>query len=256
MQTDRNIDIHWVRLRLDNLMTSRDVRMMKATEFGAYFLILIHSFYEEKRGYIKEDYEYLRKVSRLSVRQWNRHKDTILSKFKKDGEGNLYNERWISEIMDAESYVTGNKVKTLKARETRQKKRAIYNDTQQPITDFQKYIEHREQVFASLDDILKKAFSDKMQITRPYCWANRKMPQGYFDLVDCIMRVREDVEWQSSIMLNNKIGKTQLLQYIYEFVKQIKDAQVYMSYDGYNGADGKDNFVSHFVRWLQAKLKN
>lgn len=95
-----------------------------------------------------------------------------------------------------------------------------------------------------------------MQITRPYCWANRKMPQGYFDLVDCIMRVREDVEWQSSIMLNNKIGKTQLLQYIYEFVKQIKDAQVYMSYDGYNGADGKDNFVSHFVRWLQAKLKN
>ena len=57
------------------------------------------------------------------------HKDTILSKFKKDGEGNLYNERWISEIMDAESYVTGNKVKTLKAGETRQKKRAIYNDT-------------------------------------------------------------------------------------------------------------------------------
>jgi len=67
--------------------------------------------------------------------------------------------------------------------------------------------------------------------------------------------VSSDVEWQSSIMQNNTLTKPVLRQRIYEFVKEIKDSKVYMSYDGYDSSDGKENFIKHFVYWLKNKLK-
>ena len=39
-----------------------------------------------------------------------------------------------------------------------------------------------------------------------------------------------------------------------EFVKEIKDSTIYMTYDGFDGGDGKDNFKSHFTHWASKKI--
>lgn len=267
MHNEQQIEISWVKLKVDRLMTSPDVQQMEAHEFGAYMLILLTSFYQKKRGFVKNDEKYLRKITRLSPKQWKESKDLVLSKFKTDNDGDLYNERWLSEIRDAESYILNNKSRTEVARQTRLNgKQQNKPKTEQPDKSYSdgiktsnwasigEYVEYRELVFSQLDENLIGALKEKIGITRPYCWANRQFPQGYFDLVDCISRIREDVEWQSSVMQNYSLTKKALLQNIYDFVKEIKDAQLYMAYDGYNGSDGNNNFISHFVRWQKNKL--
>jgi len=136
------------------------------------------------------------------------------------------------------------------------------NDTVSEIKEIKKenwknieeYLEYRESEFYCLDESFQQALKDKIGIDRPYCWTNRKFPQGYFDLVDCLVKVKNDVEWRSSIQINNNISKQMLLERVYEFVKEIKDTRIYMSYDGYDGSDGKENFITHFVRWLKFKI--
>ena len=261
---DKSVDINWVRLRIDKLMTSPDVARMEAHEFGAYMFMLFSSFYEKKRGYLKNDDKYLKQITRLSSRQWLKSKSVLLSKFKEDGEGNIYNERWLSEIQDAENSILKNKARTESARDARLgakytpklEKGQTYSDIIKTSNwlSIEEYEEYRELEFSKLGEQFIEALKEKIGITRPYCWSNRKNPQSYFDLVDCIVKVREDVEWQSSVMINNNISKKTLLNNMYEFVKEIKDAQLYMAYDGYNGSDGSNNFISHFVRWQKMKL--
>jgi uncharacterized protein YdaU (DUF1376 family) len=256
MQQEQHIDIDWIKLRVDKLMTSPDVQQMEAHEFGAYMLILLTSFYQKKRGHVKSDEAYLRKITRLSASQWKKSKDLILSKFKTDKDGDLYNERWLSEIRDAEQYIISNKNRTQTARETRLGNKPPvkpYSD-KSTANGIDSYIEYREAEFAKLDENLQKAFKINIGIERPIVWANKKVPVKYFDLVECIIRLREDVEWQSSIMINHTISKQKLLSMIYEFVKLIKDSTVYKTYDGYDGEDGKENFIKHFVNWLKMNL--
>ena len=119
MKPNETAEINWIKLRVDKLMTSPDVQQMEAHEFGAYMLILLPSFYQKKRGHVKNDETYLRKITRLSASQWKKSKELILSKFKTDKDGDLYNERWLSEIRDAEQYIISNKNRTQSARETR-----------------------------------------------------------------------------------------------------------------------------------------
>ena len=92
-------------------------------------------------------------------------------------------------------------------------------------------------------------------IDRPIVWANKRVPVQYFDLVECIIRLSEDVEWRTNIMRNHNMSKEMLLSKVYEFVKTIKDSTAYKTYDGYDGADGKDNFIHHFTSWLKIKMK-
>jgi len=120
----------------------------------------------------------------------------------------------------------------------------------------EEYIEFREYEFSQLEERLLTGLKLHVNIERPYCWVNRKMPCGYFDLVDCIVRVKDDVEWRASIQQNNSITKDQFLLKLYEFVNEIKDSTIYKSYDGYDGADGKENFITHFTRWLRKKNFN
>lgn len=139
----------------------------------------------------------------------------------------------------------------------------LYQYTNTPVLEIKKenfrsieeYQEFREYEFSKLEETFLEALKLKIGIERPYCWVNRKMPCEYFDLVECLLKVKEDVEWQSSIQINNHINKTDLLNRLYEFVKEIKDSKIYLNYDGYDASSGKDNFITHFTRWLKVKLK-
>ena len=270
-----DIELTWVRVVIKDFISSPDVQQMDTHEFGAFVLLLMTSFLEKKRGYLRNDDEYLRKITRLKRKQWESCRDFILSKFKEDEETKLlYNERWLQEIRLAEGTIVSNKKRTEAARESRssvkktgQSQDLYYhkNSSQSiPLSEikptdtkeFMEYIEEREKVFMSLEEDFRHVLKVKVGIDKPVCWANRRVPQGYFDLVDCIIRVRDNVEWRTSAMRNNNLSKDAFLSYFYEFVKEIKDATVYMSYHGYDGSDGSDNFISHFLRWLKSKVKN
>lgn len=257
MKPNETAEINWIKLRVDKLMTSPDVQQMEAHEFGAYMLILLTSFYQKKRGHVKNDETYLRKITRLSASQWKKSKELILSKFKTDKDGDLYNERWLSEIRDAEQYIISNKNRTQSARETRLGNRPATKPYTNKTANngIDSYIEYRESEFAKLDENLQKAFKMNIGIDRPIVWANKRVPVQYFDLVECIIRLSEDVEWRTNIMRNHNMSKEMLLNKVYEFVKTIKDSTAYKTYDGYDGADGKDNFIHHFTSWLKIKMK-
>lgn len=265
-----DIELTWVRVVIKDFISSPDVQQMDTHEFGAFVLLLMTSFLEKKRGYLRNDDEYLRKITRLKRKQWESCREFILSKFKEDEETKLlYNERWLQEIRLAEGTIISNKKRTEAARETRtygKKSNQIQSKSSYHIpfaeikptetNEFLSYIESREQEFNNLDEDFRQVLKIKVGIDKPVCWANRNVPQGYFDLVDCIIRVRDNVEWRTSAMRNNNLSKESFLSYFYEFVKEIKDSTVYMNYHGYDGSDGSDNFISHFLRWLKSKVKN
>lgn len=257
MKPNETIDLNWVKLKVIKLMTSPDVARMKATPFGGYMLLLFMSFFEKKRGYLKNNDEDLRDIARMTKAEWKKYKGVILSKFQTDADGDLYNERWLSEIRDAEQYIISNKNRTQSARETRLGNRpATKPYTGKSVTNgIDSYIEQRESEFAKLDENLQKAFKMNIGIDRPIVWANKRVPVQYFDLVECIIRLSEDVEWRTTIMRNHNMSKEMLLNKVYEFVKTIKDSTAYKTYDGYDGADGKDNFIHHFTSWLKIKMK-
>lgn len=261
MQETEHIELTWLRLHVGKFLTSPDCNRMDTDEFGAFVLLLFSSFFEKKRGYLKNNDEILRKITRLSTSKWKKKKEFILSKFKVDKDGDLYNEKWLAEIRDAEQCVSKNKARTQPARQARFGFKPTingqtYSDTIKTSewSNVDEYMEYRELEYSKLDEQFIQALKDKIGIDRPIVWCNKKIPTGYFDLIDCIYKMKEDVEWQSSVMQNNTLSKTALLQRIYEFVKEIKDSKVYMSYDGYDSSDGKENFIKHFVYWL--KLKN
>lgn len=117
-------------------------------------------------------------------------------------------------------------------------------------TEMDIYLEQRDEVFANLDESFKEALRVNIGIERPYVWCNRQSPQGYFDLVDCIIRIREDVDWRSTFQRNNNVSKEKLLSGLYEFVKKIISSQEYLGFDGYNSADGQNNFIKYFSNWF------
>lgn len=117
-------------------------------------------------------------------------------------------------------------------------------------TELEIYMSEREQIFSELDESFKLALKTNIGIERPYIWVNKRQPNGYFDLVDCIIRIREDVEWRSTFQRNNNTSKEKLLAGLYEFVKKIISSQEYLGFDGYNSADGQNNFIKYFSNWF------
>lgn len=118
------------------------------------------------------------------------------------------------------------------------------------LTEIDIYRSEREEVFRNLDESLKEALKVNIGIERPYIWVNKRQPNDYFDLVDCIVRIREDVEWRSTFQRNNNVSKEKLLSGLYEFVKKIISSKEYLGLDGYDSADGQNNFIKYFSNWF------
>ncbi len=186
--------------------------------------------------------EYLKQIVDfcISVELFQTHDDYIYSQQHKDRFKSTLNRR--------------NKYRNEKA----QKSGVIKKENKNIPDDgtFDEFEQERQDIFNNLDEQFRIALKNNMGIERPYLWANRKIPVEYFDLVDFIIRIVEDVEWRTIFCRNNKIDKNTFLKHLYSFVKEIINQQSYYGYDGYNAEYGENNFISHFSRWTNKKINN
>jgi hypothetical protein len=60
--------------------------MMDACEFGIYCKLLFASWIQEKPCYIKNDTKLICRLCNITLEQWNDVKESILKKFKTDGD--------------------------------------------------------------------------------------------------------------------------------------------------------------------------
>lgn len=119
---------------------------------------------------------------------------------------------------------------------------------------FEEFEQERQEYFNNLDEEFRIALKENMGIERPYIWANRKVPVEYFDLVDFIIRIRDDAEWRAVFCRNNSLNKTAFLKYLYMFIKEVVNGQLYYKYEGYSSESGHNNFIGHFSGYVNKKL--
>jgi len=70
-----------------DFLSSPDVIVMSAQEVGAYCLLLFTSWQSEKRAYLDNDEDRLRRISRLSAREWKDSRQILLKKFVETEDG-------------------------------------------------------------------------------------------------------------------------------------------------------------------------
>jgi len=70
-----------------DFLSSPDVILMTAQEVGAYCLLLFTSWQSEKQGYLDNDEDKLRRIARLTPKQWRESRDIILKKFIQTVDG-------------------------------------------------------------------------------------------------------------------------------------------------------------------------
>lgn len=224
-------------------------------QIGKYIRLLC---YQHQHGHLSEQH---------MIKICERYDKDVFDKFIQDENGLYYNLRCENEIVKRKNYSESRSKNRKKSEICKTYDKHMENENEN--TDIiikgdeikkenwlsiDEYIEFREYEFSNLDENFKNSLSERIGITRPYVWCNKRHPNGYFDLIDCLIKVRNDPEWRSSIQQNNNITKEKLLMKMYEFVKEIKDSKIYLSYDGYDASDGKENFITHFSRWLKKKI--
>jgi len=70
-----------------DFLSSPDVILMSAQEVGAYCLLLFTSWQSEKQAYLDNDEDRLRRISRLSTREWKESRQILLKKFVETEDG-------------------------------------------------------------------------------------------------------------------------------------------------------------------------
>jgi uncharacterized protein YdaU (DUF1376 family) len=82
-----------------DFLSSSTVRLMEACEVGAYMHLLCHAWLNDRQGYLPNCEDRLQRLSTLTVKQWQRSRAIILSKFPEvSGEPEWrYNPRLVRE---------------------------------------------------------------------------------------------------------------------------------------------------------------
>lgn len=88
-----------IRFDYKNFLGSADVQTMTAIEFRAYTLLLLNSIDQKNPGFLPDDEEVLRKLSKMSKTKWAASKHKILKKFQKSDKG-YYNLKMLRTIQE------------------------------------------------------------------------------------------------------------------------------------------------------------
>lgn len=83
---------------IDKFFKSPFVVNLTSSEVGAYLLLLFIS--AENKGYLRNDMEYIRKITRLPNNAWLKSKDKLLSKFILTDKG-YYNDTMMKKVQSA-----------------------------------------------------------------------------------------------------------------------------------------------------------
>jgi uncharacterized protein YdaU (DUF1376 family) len=88
-----------------DFLSSPDVILMTAQEVGAYCLLLFTSWQSEKQGYLDNDEDKLRRIARLTPKQWKESREIILKKFIQTEDGaERFNPRIVKEASRLAEY--------------------------------------------------------------------------------------------------------------------------------------------------------
>lgn len=77
-------------------LESEDVKSMTTSQVGAYWLLLAHSWQQEKPCYLPANHDKLREIARMTASEWSIDRRVLIDKFVVDGEW-IYNARLLSE---------------------------------------------------------------------------------------------------------------------------------------------------------------
>ena len=81
-----------------DFLSSPDVALMTAHEVGAYCLLLFTAWQSDRQGYLDNDEDRLRRIARLSPKQWKESRNLLLKKFVETEDRNMrYNPRLAAE---------------------------------------------------------------------------------------------------------------------------------------------------------------
>jgi len=80
-----------------DFISSLDVQAMTIEEIGGYCLLLFNSWIQKRQCYLPDDDEDLRILCKMNEEQWEKHRDKILKKFKKNGKF-IFNKRLRFEL--------------------------------------------------------------------------------------------------------------------------------------------------------------
>ncbi len=94
MEKEKFIEFYYRRF-----LASIDVKAMTTAEVGAYILLLLNSIDQNERGHLPLDEEKLRKLTGMGPKTWEKSKDKVLIKFKKNSKG-YYNETMLKVIKE------------------------------------------------------------------------------------------------------------------------------------------------------------
>lgn len=89
------------RVYASDFLGSPTVQLMDAAEVGAYWLLLLTAWEQERHGYLPNDQDKLRRWSRLSREQWSQSSELILSRFPVVEDGWRANPRMVAEAEKA-----------------------------------------------------------------------------------------------------------------------------------------------------------
>lgn len=112
-------ELHTMPLKVEKLLSSRNVRMLKLDEFGAYMWLLCEAWLEG--GRLPADHEELKRTLNCSEEQWKRVEKFVISKFfhpSEDGKF-LVNETQIAVFAEVVSDIETKKARGFKGADAR-----------------------------------------------------------------------------------------------------------------------------------------
>jgi len=87
-----------------DFVSSPKVQAMTPAEIGSYVLLLCAAWVGDPQGYLPEDDELLRRITRMSPDEWRVARPLIMACFECDGDGRVYNKRLLRERRRQETH--------------------------------------------------------------------------------------------------------------------------------------------------------
>lgn len=115
------------------------------------------------------------------------------------------------------------------------------------IKEISDFIDFRKSELSQYSDEIKTKLN-KYKITEPVCFIGNTIPVIYYDLVEILVNVIDDLEWQSD--LKNRFNNLKFEKSLIDFYLHIKASSEYTKYKGIN------DFKKHYANWLSLKQNN
>jgi len=115
------------------------------------------------------------------------------------------------------------------------------------IKEIDDFIEFRKSELDNYSDDIKTKLK-RYKVTEPVCFIGNGIPPTYYDLVEILVNVIKDLEWQKDLI--NRFGKLKFELSLIDFYLTVKANSEYRNYKG------EHDFKRHYTNWLTLKQNN